>query len=97
MVTIIMAVFGAFVVVKIAIAEIKKDLQHLNSRLETEINQKDKTEEGHNKAMDEVRGDFKAIFKTLTAIQVSQAKAEGRDEVLEVVKKSIELIAKSKQ
>jgi hypothetical protein len=93
---IILAVGGAYVVVKVAIAELKKDILHLTTRLETEIGQKDKMEETHTKAMDEVRGDVKAIFKTLTAIQVSQAKAEGRDEVLEVVKDAIQVISKKK-
>ena len=54
-------------------------------------------ENAHTETMNEVRGDVKAIFKTLTTIQVSQAKASGRDEVLAVVKDAVETIAKGKK
>lgn len=85
---------GAFVIVKVAIAELKKDFGYLKERLDTEIKSKDKMEKDHSSAMDEVRGDVKAIFRTLTAIQVDMAKSQGRDEVLNVVKDALEKITK---
>ena len=49
--------------------------------------------------MKEVRSDVKAIFSTLTKIQVdfakNQGKNEGRDEVLNVVKDAINTIARN--
>jgi hypothetical protein len=49
--------------------------------------------------MKEVRADVKAIFSTLTKIQVdvakNQAKQEGRDEVLNIVKNTLETISRN--
>lgn len=49
--------------------------------------------------MKEVRADVKAIFSALTKIQVdfakSQGKIEGRDEVLNVVKNTLETISRN--
>jgi hypothetical protein len=55
-------------------------------------------EEEHKNNMKEVRDDVKAIFTTLTKIQIefakNQGKNEGRDEVLGVVKDAITTMSK---
>lgn len=85
-ISIVGAVLGAYITVKIGIAELKKDIQHLNEKLEIESSNKLRMETEHNQHMNEVRDDVKAIFRTLTKIQVDMAKSQGRDDVLEGLK-----------
>jgi hypothetical protein len=51
----------------------------------------------HDLNMSEVREDVKAIFRTLTKIQVDMAKSHGRDEVFDVVKDAVITLAKHKE
>jgi hypothetical protein len=94
--TVIVAILGAYVTVKVSMAEMKKDNTHLKERLDTEIASKVKMADDHSVDMKEIQGDVKAIFKTLTTIQVSIARSQGRDEVLTVVKEAVLDIAKAK-
>lgn len=88
------AILGAYITVRIAIAELKKDIQHLNEKLEAEITNKVRMENDHAMHMNEVRDDVKAIFRTLTKIQVDMARSQGRDEVLDTVKDAVVTLAK---
>jgi hypothetical protein len=92
------AVLGSYITIRIAIAEIKKDVTYLKEKIEGEINSKKDLEEEHKNNMKEVRDDVKAIFTTLTKIQIefakNQGKNEGRDEVLGVVKDAITTMSK---
>jgi len=90
-------ILGAYITVKIAVAELKKDISHLNEKLVTEIVNKTANEEAHNSNMQEVRDDMKAIFRTLTKIQVDVAKGQGRDEMMGAVKDAVLTIAGSKK
>jgi hypothetical protein len=94
LISIIGAILGAYVTVRIGIAELKKDIQHLSKELETEINNKLRMENDHTTHMNEVRDDVKAIFRTLTKIQVELAKSQGRDDVIEAVKDAVVTLAK---
>jgi hypothetical protein len=92
------AVLGSYITIRIAIAEIKKDVTYLKEKIEGEINSKKDLEEEHKNNMKEVRDDVKAMFTTLTKIQIefakNQGKNEGRDEVLGVVKDAITTMSK---
>lgn len=88
-ISIIGAIIGAYITVRIAIAELKKDIQHLNEKLETEMSSKLRMENEHALHMNEVREDVKAIFRTLTKIQVDMARTQGRDDVLDSIKDAV--------
>ncbi len=97
--TVVLAVLGSYITIRIAIAEIKKDIVYLKEKIEGEILATKESEEEHKDTMKEVRADVKAIFSTLTKIQVdvakNQAKQEGRDEVLNIVKNTLETISRN--
>lgn len=93
----ISAGLSAFIMVRVAIAELKKDIIHLEQKLDAEVTANNKKEDEHNHNMREVRDDVKVIMNTLTKIQVSQAKSDGRDEVLGVVKNTLETLATNKR
>jgi ribosomal protein L29 len=92
-VAIVGGLFGAWVIVKVTIAELKKDISHLKDKLNTEIANNASMSQQHTENMKEVRDDVKAIFRTLTKIQVDVAKGQGRDEVLTTVKDAMLTIA----
>ena len=97
--TVAFAILGSYITIRIAIAEIKKDIVYLKEKIEGEIIATKESEDEHKETMKEVRSDVKAIFSTLTKIQVdfakNQGKNEGRDEVLNVVKDAINTIARN--
>lgn len=84
----------AYVTVKVAVAEIKKDILYLHEKLTSESKQNKESENTQKSDMTELRNDVRAIFRTLTYIQVDVARNQGRDEVLNAVKESMEIISK---
>lgn len=89
----IVGVLGAYITVKVAVAELRKDIFHLQDKLSAEVKQKKEMEVSYKENMAEVRSDVKAIFSTLTRIQVNVATSQGRDEVLAVIRESMETIS----
>jgi hypothetical protein len=94
--SIIGAVVAAFVTVKVAIAELKKDFAHLREKIDLESEHSVKLEQDNTRHMTEVRNDIKSIHKVLTSIQINVAESKGRDEVLSVIKDAIVTVAKQK-
>lgn len=86
--------FGSYLVVRITLAELKKDIAHLKDKLDTEIEAKNKLENNTQVIINEVRDDVKAIFRTLTKMQVDQAKAEGQETILKGIKEAIQELNK---
>lgn len=93
---VIVGALSAYITVKVAVAEIKRDIIHLKDRLDIEIENQSKMENSHNENMKEVRDDVKAIFRTLSKIQIDVARGQGRDEVLGAVKDAVMTIANKK-
>lgn len=85
---------SAYITVKVAVAELRKDITHVQQKLDAEIESKTQSEASNEKYRDEVRDDVRAIFKLLTKIQVDVAKSQAREEVLTVVKNAIEAVNK---
>ena len=81
-IAVLTTLFGAFVIVKVGIAELKKDNAHLREKLDAEAEN-----------TKEVKGDVKAIFRTLTKIQIDQAKSQGKYELVEELKTALVTIA----
>ena len=71
--TIIIAIGGSYVTVRVTMAEMRKDIAHLKEKLLEEREGVKDTQRKHDEAMAEVRQDVKAIFRTLTKIQVDMA------------------------
>ena len=82
-------IFGAYLIVRVAIAELKKDINYLKEKLDGEIQAKNKLESNHQSVINEVRDDVKAIFRTLTKMQVDQAKTEGQEALIKAFKEAI--------
>lgn len=83
------SIFGAYLIVRVAIAELKKDMTFLKDKIESEVQSKNKLETTHQGVINEVRDDVKAIFRTLTKMQVDQAKSEGQESVIKALKEAI--------
>ena len=64
--TVAFAILGSYITIRIAIAEIKKDIVYLKEKIEGEIIATKESEDEHKETMKEVRSDVKAIFSTLT-------------------------------
>lgn len=88
--SLVCGVFGSYLVVRITLAELKKDISHLKDKLDTEIEAKNKLENNTQVIINEVRDDVKAIFRTLTKMQVDQAKTEGQETILKGIKEAIQ-------
>lgn len=82
-------IFGAYLIVRVAIAELKKDISYLKDKLDSEVEAKNKLENTHQTVINEVRDDVKAIFRTLTKMQVDQAKTEGQESIIKALKEAI--------
>lgn len=80
-IAVLTTLFGAFVIVKVGIAELKKDNAHLREKLDAEADS--------NK---EVKADVKAIFRTLTKIQIDQAKSQGKHELVAELTEALQKI-----
>ena len=93
LITIIITIVGSWITIRINITEIKKDTLHLKERLDSDILNKGQLIEEHKENMKEVRDDVKAIFSTLTKIQVeiakNQSRNEGRTEILSALKDAV--------
>jgi hypothetical protein len=75
--------------VKVSIAELKKDINYLKDKIDSESSLKNKMEENHTSTINEVRDDVKAIFRTLTKMQVEQAKNLGAESILKGIKDAV--------
>ena len=73
LITVIASVGGAYVTVRVTIAEMKRDISHVQGKLENEI-----IESRQN--MTEIRSDMKNISSSLTNLQVSIAYLKGKQD-----------------
>ena len=87
--------FGAYLIVRVSIAELKKDINYLKDKIDSESSLKNKMEETHSSTINEVRDDVKAIFRTLTKMQVEQAKNLGQESILKGLKEAVENLRKT--
>lgn len=86
--------FGAYVIVKVSIAEIKKDITFLREKLDIQSRERHLNDQKEEAIINEVRDDVKAIFRTLTKMQIEQAKTVGQENILEGIKDAIKEIKK---
>ena len=88
-ITFVITLIGSYMTIKVTIAELKKDMAFLRDKIESEVQAKNKLETTHQGVINEVRDDVKAIFRTLTKMQVDQAKNEGQESVIKALKEAI--------
>lgn len=80
--TIISAVGGAYLTVRVTMAEMKRDIKYIEEKIDNEIESK----KGNDAEMKE---DIKNIFKLLTNIKVDLAKTQGQAEIVNSLKEAI--------
>ena len=80
--TIVSAVGGAYLTVRITMAEMKRDIKYIEEKIDTEIESKKSNDS-------EVKEDIKNIFKLLTNIKVDLARTQGQAELVTAIKDAI--------
>ena len=85
--TIVSAGGGAYLTVRITMAEMKRDIKYIEEKIDTEIENK----KGNDAEMKE---DIKNIFKLLTNIKVDLARTQGHAELVTAIKDAIVTIGR---
>lgn len=85
--TIVSAVGGAYLTVRVTMAEMKRDIKYIEEKIDTEI----ETKKGNDT---EMREDIKNIFKLLTNIKVDLARTQGQAELVTAIKDAIVTIGR---
>jgi hypothetical protein len=80
--TILPSVGGAYLTVRVAMAEMRRDIKYIEEKIDSEIESKK-----NNDA--EIKENIKNIFKLLTNIQVDIAKTQGQGEIVTAIKDAI--------
>jgi hypothetical protein len=99
-ITFVSTLIGSYVFIRIAIAELKKDLFYLKDRLENELEKKSEHERQSKEDIKEVKDELKHITKALNDIQINfarmEARYEGKDEVITELKNAVTSIINNK-
>ena len=99
-ITFVSTLIGSYVFIRIAIAELKKDLFYLKDRLENELEKKSEHERQSKEDIKEVKDELKHITKALNDIQINfarmEARYEGKDEVTTELKNAVTSIINNK-
>jgi hypothetical protein len=80
--TIVSAVGGAYLTVRVTMAEMKRDIKYIEEKIDSEIDSKKGSDS-------EMKDDIKNIFKLLTNIKVDLAKTQGHAELVTAIKDAI--------
>ncbi len=80
--TIVSAVGGAYLTVRVTMAEMKRDIKYIEEKIDSEIDSKKGSDS-------EMKEDIKNIFKLLTNIKVDLAKTQGHAELVTAIKDAI--------
>ena len=101
LITFVATIIGSYIFIRIAIAELKKDLFYLKDKLESEIEKKTEHERQSKEDIKEVKDELKSITKALNDIQINfarmEARYEGKDEVIMELKNAVTTIIKDKK
>lgn len=101
LITFVTTLLGSYITIKITITEIKKDLAFLKDKLESEIVGKLQAETQTKDDMREVKDDLKLISKSINEMQINfarmEARAEGKDEVINELKDAVTTILKDRK
>jgi hypothetical protein len=99
--TLIASLFGAWITIRITIAELKKDITHLQEKLELITTTRNEHEKQSKDDMKELKDDMKKIFESINEMKVGmarmEARNEGKDEVIGQLKDAVTTILKEKK
>jgi hypothetical protein len=91
----------AWITVRVTIAELKKDITHLQEKLELRTITKNEHEKQSKDDMKELKQDVKKIFESLNEMKIGMARMEarniGKDEIIEQLKNALTTIMKEKK
>lgn len=100
LITFVVTLIGAYITIKVTIAELKKDLVFLKDKFKSEISTKVQHEAQTKEDMREVKDELKLIFKSINEMQINfarmEARSEGKDEVISELKNAVTTILKEK-
>ncbi len=100
-VTLLIALVGSYLTIKVTIAELKKDFIYLKDKLEKEATSKGQHEKQAKDDMKDVKDDLKLIFISINKLQVNfarlEARNEGKDEVISELKGAVTTFMNRKQ
>ena len=80
--TTVSAVGGAYLTVRVTMAEMKRDIKYIEEKIDAEIDSKKGSDS-------EMKDDIKNIFKLLTNIKVDLARTQGHAELVTAIKNAI--------
>ena len=101
LITLGISLLGAWITIRISIAELKKDIVHLQEKLELVTETRTIHEKESKDDMKELKEDMKKIFESINEMKVQMAKmearSEGKDEVIGELKDAVTTILKEKK
>ena len=101
LVTLAVSLLGAWITIRISIAELKKDIVHLQEKLEIITTTRNEHEKQSKDDMKELKDDMKKIFESINEMKVGvarmEARNEGKDEVIGQLKDAVTTILKEKK
>lgn len=100
-ITILVSLLGSWITIRITIAELKKDILHLQEKLELITTTRNEHEKQSKGDMKELKDDMKKIFDSINEMKVGmarmEARNEGKDEVIGQLKDAVTTILKEKK
>ena len=100
-ITILVSLLGSWITIRITIAELKKDILHLQEKLELITTTRNEHEKQSKGDMKELKDDMKKIFDSINEMKVGmarmEARNEGKDEVIGQLKDAVTTILKDKK
>lgn len=101
LITLGISLFGAWITIRISLAELKKDITHLQEKLELITTTRNVHEKQSKDDMKELKDDMKKIFQSINEMKVGmarmEARSEGKDEVIGELKDAVTTILKERK
>jgi len=101
LITFAISLLGSWITIRITIAELKKDIAHLQEKFENLTNSRNTHEQESKNDLKELKDDMKKIFSSINEMKVQMAKmearSEGKDEVIGELKNAVTTILKDKK
>jgi len=101
LITLSISLLGAWITIRISITELKKDISHLQEKVELITTSRNEHDKQSKDDMKELKDDMKKIFASINEMKVGmarmEARNEGKDEVIGQLKDAVTTILKEKK
>jgi seryl-tRNA synthetase len=101
LITLVVSLFGSWLTIRVTIAELKKDITHLQEKLELITATRNEHDKQNKDDMKELMDDMKKIIESVNEMKVGmarmEARNEGKDEVIGQLKDAVTTILKDKK